>query len=64
MKFTLSWLKDHLETTATLGQIKAKLDQIGLEVEGIDDPAEKLKKIANPAEMISFFIEFLLCVDE
>ncbi len=42
MKFTLSWLKDHLETTATLGQIKAKLDQIGLEVEGIDDPSAAL----------------------
>ncbi len=42
MKFTLSWLKDHLETSATLAEIKAKLDQIGLEVEGIVDPAEKL----------------------
>ena len=44
MKFTLSWLKDHLETSATLAEIKAKLDQIGLEVESIDDPAEKLGK--------------------
>ena len=42
MKFTLSWLKDHLETTASLAEIKAKLDQIGLVVEGIVDPAEKL----------------------
>ncbi|MFM9943326.1 MAG: phenylalanine--tRNA ligase subunit beta [Hyphomicrobiaceae bacterium] len=42
MKFTLSWLKDHLETSATVAEIKAKLDQIGLEVEGIDDPAAKL----------------------
>ncbi len=44
MKFTLSWLKEHLETGASLTEIKAKLDQIGLEVEGIDDPAEKLGK--------------------
>jgi phenylalanyl-tRNA synthetase beta chain len=42
MKFTLSWLKDHLETTATVVEIKATLDRIGLEVESIDDPAEKL----------------------
>jgi phenylalanyl-tRNA synthetase beta chain len=42
MKFTLSWLKDHLETSAGLGEIKARLDNIGLEVESIDDPAEKL----------------------
>ena len=42
MKFTLSWLKDHIETSATLAEIRAKLDQIGLEVEGIEDPAEKL----------------------
>ena len=42
MKFTLSWLKDHLETTASLAEIRAKLDQIGLEVEGIDDPSAKL----------------------
>ncbi len=42
MKFTLSWLKDHLETSATLEQIVAKLSLIGLEVEGVEDPAAKL----------------------
>lgn len=42
MKFTLSWLKDHLETTASVAEIKTTLDRIGLEVESIDDPAEKL----------------------
>lgn len=42
MKFTLSWLKDHLETSASLAEIKAKLDNIGLEVESIDDPSAKL----------------------
>jgi phenylalanyl-tRNA synthetase beta chain len=39
MKFTLSWLKDHLETDATLEEICAKLTAIGLEVEDVDDKA-------------------------
>ncbi len=43
MKFTLSWLKDHLETTASLDEIVAKLSLIGLEVESVEDPAAKLK---------------------
>jgi phenylalanyl-tRNA synthetase beta chain len=43
MKFTLSWLKDHLQTEASLDEIVAKLTLIGLEVEGIEDPAAKLK---------------------
>jgi phenylalanyl-tRNA synthetase beta chain len=42
MKFTLSWLKQHLETGATLDQILDKLNAIGLEVEGVENPAEKL----------------------
>ena len=37
MKFTLSWLKDHLETDATLDEIVEKLTMIGLEVENVDD---------------------------
>ncbi|MEQ8739574.1 MAG: phenylalanine--tRNA ligase subunit beta, partial [Hoeflea sp.] len=37
MKFTLSWLKDHLETDATLDEICARLTAIGLEVEDVDD---------------------------
>ena len=39
MKFTLSWLKDHLETDATLDEIVEKLTMIGLEVEDVDDRA-------------------------
>jgi phenylalanyl-tRNA synthetase beta chain len=39
MKFTLSWLKDHLETDASLEDICAKLTAIGLEVEDVDDKA-------------------------
>jgi phenylalanyl-tRNA synthetase beta chain len=40
MKFTLSWLKDHLETDATLDEIVEKLTMIGLEVEDVDDRAK------------------------
>ncbi len=39
MKLTLSWLKDHLETDATLDQIVERLTAIGLEVEHVDDKA-------------------------
>lgn len=42
MKFTLSWLKAHLDTDATLDQIDEALTRIGLEVEGIENPGEKL----------------------
>jgi phenylalanyl-tRNA synthetase beta chain len=43
MKFTLSWLKDHLETDASLQTIGDTLTRIGLEVEGLVDPAARLK---------------------
>jgi phenylalanyl-tRNA synthetase beta chain len=43
MKFTLGWLKTHLDTTASLREIADKLTAIGLELEGIEDRAEKLK---------------------
>jgi phenylalanyl-tRNA synthetase beta chain len=42
MKFTLSWLRDHLDTDATLDRITETLTQIGLEVEGVHDPAAAL----------------------
>lgn len=42
MKFSLSWLKQYLETEATIEEIAAKLNAVGLEVEGIEDPTEKL----------------------
>src|SRR5271170_3492902 len=41
MKFTLSWLKDHLETSASLGQIADALTRVGLEVESVEDPTRK-----------------------
>lgn len=43
MKFSLTWLKDYLETDATLAEICDALNAIGLEVEGVEDPAEKLE---------------------
>lgn len=43
MKFSLTWLKDHLETTATVSEICDALNAIGLEVEGVENPAEKLE---------------------
>jgi phenylalanyl-tRNA synthetase beta chain len=42
MKFTLGWLKDHLETDASLPDILDKLTVIGLEVEEVFDPADAL----------------------
>jgi phenylalanyl-tRNA synthetase beta chain len=42
MKFSLSWLKAHLETGASVQDVADCLNRIGLEVEGIDNPAERL----------------------
>jgi phenylalanyl-tRNA synthetase beta chain len=42
MKFTLSWLKEHLETQASLDEILYALTDLGLEVEGVENPAAKL----------------------
>ncbi len=42
MKFTLSWLQDHLDTQASLTEICDKLNMIGLEVEEVSDPAAAL----------------------
>ena len=45
MKFTLPWLKEHLDTDASLGEIVDKLTMIGLEVENVDDKATQLKPL-------------------
>ena len=37
MKFTLGWLKEHLDTEATLEKLIERLTMIGLEVEGVTD---------------------------
>ncbi|QDH16377.1 phenylalanine--tRNA ligase subunit beta [Swingsia samuiensis] len=42
MKFSLSWLREHLDFTASLDEICARLNKIGLEVESVENPAQKL----------------------
>src|SRR5438105_5393937 len=42
MKFTLAWLKDHLDTDASLDAIVDKLTMVGLEVERVEDKAKAL----------------------
>jgi phenylalanyl-tRNA synthetase beta chain len=42
MKFSLEWLRVFLETEASAAQVADTLNRIGLEVEGVEDPAEKL----------------------
>src|ERR1700761_7590159 len=41
MKFTLSWLKAHLDASASLAEIVDALTRVGLEVESVEDPARK-----------------------
>lgn len=43
MKFTLSWLKDHLQTDAGIDEIVERMTMIGLEVESVENAGEKLK---------------------
>ncbi|OYY26627.1 MAG: phenylalanine--tRNA ligase subunit beta, partial [Azorhizobium sp. 35-67-15] len=42
MKFTFSWLQEHLEPTASFDEIVDRLSLIGLEVEGVEDKAKAL----------------------
>ena len=54
MKFTLSWLKDHLDTDASVDEIARTLNAIGLEVEGIEDRGAALAsfRIARVIEAV------------
>jgi phenylalanyl-tRNA synthetase beta chain len=52
MKFTLSWLKDHLDTKADVQAIADKLTSIGLEVESVEDAGARLKEF-TVAEIVS-----------
>ena len=54
MKFTLSWLKTHLDTDATLDRITATLTRIGLELEGVEDRGAALAafRIAQVIEAV------------
>ncbi len=42
MRFSFDWLKDHLETTASLAEVTTTLTALGLEVEAVEDPAQGL----------------------
>ncbi len=42
MKFTLSWLKDHLDTDADVGAVADAMTMAGLEVEDVHDPIAAL----------------------
>src|ERR1700760_2652971 len=54
MKFTLSWLKSHLQTAASLSQITDTLTRIGLELEQVTDPGSTLQafRIAHVIEAV------------
>ncbi|KAB7644489.1 phenylalanine--tRNA ligase subunit beta [Polymorphobacter fuscus] len=52
MKFSLSWLKEHLDTDAGVDDLSAALTTLGLEVEAIDDPSAKLAAF-TVAEVLS-----------
>lgn len=49
MKFTQEWLKEHLDTEASLTELTDCLTRIGLELEAIEDPAKRLEgfKVAH-----------------
>ena len=54
MKFTLSWLRTHLDTDATLEQITDRLTGIGLELESVTDPGQALRpfRVARIVEAV------------
>ena len=54
MKFTLSWLKEHLDTDEPLEKLTDKLTMIGLEVEHIEDKAKQLAPFVIAAGCIVF----------
>jgi phenylalanyl-tRNA synthetase beta chain len=54
MKFTFSWLRQHLDTDRPLAELAERLTMLGLEVEGIHDPAKELAgfTVARIAEAV------------
>ena len=46
MKFTLSWLKEHLDTNASVDEVVAAMTMAGLEVEHVENPAAKLAQFS------------------
>lgn len=53
MKFSISWLKEHLDTNASITEISETLTRIGLEVEEVINPAESLKDFVI-AQIVEF----------
>jgi hypothetical protein len=54
MKFTLYWLKDYLDTDATLDAIVARLTMIGLEVANVEDRAKVLPQLRHRPGRLSW----------
>src|SRR4028119_2487049 len=54
MKFTLSWLREHLDTEAPLDRVATALSAIGIEVEGVEDRGAALAafRIARVVEAV------------
>ena len=50
MKFTLTWLKDQLDTDVPVEQLADKLSAMGLEVESVDDPGKALAPFSGGPE--------------
>jgi phenylalanyl-tRNA synthetase beta chain len=46
MKFTLSWLREHLDTNASADEVVETMTMIGLEVEHVENPAAKLARFS------------------
>ena len=53
MKFTLDWLKDHLDTSENLNTITDTLTNIGLEIESVEDKSEIFKNF-TVAKAVSY----------
>ena len=53
MKFTFSWLKEHLNTTASLDEVVDALTDLGLEVEEVSDPIRKLNDFTAFRELVN-----------
>ena len=62
MKFTLSWLKEHLDTTAILDQITEALTDLGLEVEEVRDPARTIPRAIVGALAIAVAVYAVVAV--
>ena len=54
MKFTLNWLKDHLDTSKNLDTIVETLTNIGLEIENVEDKSKSFNDFT--ADIIVFGI--------